>query len=142
MTNTPVTLDLVEDGFEFASMGGYGEAEAYLCRATGHIYYHSEMCDDFEELPDDIDDGDKYVALPHKNDLDLGRALVEQFVATHLNDAHDQVRTIFRRRGAYARFKDLLERRGKLQAWYDYEQEATHKALRAWCADNGIALAD
>ena len=29
--------------------------------------------------------------------------------------------------------KDFLERRGRIQAWYDYESAATEARLRAWC---------
>ena len=47
---------------------------------------------------------------------------------------------VYRQRGAYRRFKDFLERRGRIQAWYDYESAATEARLRAWCAEHGIEL--
>ena len=40
--------------FEFVSSGGMGENEAYLDRQSGKIYWHSELGDNDEELPDDI----------------------------------------------------------------------------------------
>ena len=49
-----------------------------------------------------------------------------------------EVQEIFSRRGAYARFKDLLERRGLLQRWYEYESDAEREALKVWCQENGI----
>jgi len=36
-------------------------------RETGKIYWHSGLSDLDEELPEDIDDAEKYVAIPHKN---------------------------------------------------------------------------
>jgi hypothetical protein len=63
------------------------------------------------------------------------------FVAAELPDDYDTVAGFFRRRGAYGRFKDLLDARGKLQRWYEFENQATEDALRDWCADNGIQLA-
>jgi len=55
---------------------------------------------------------------------------------------YDHVVNVFRQRRAYSRFRDLLERRGKLTAWYEYEERATEAALRQWCADNDLPLAD
>lgn len=55
-------------------------------------------------------------------------------------DAIPDVETMFHRRGAYARFKQLLERHGQLQRWYDYENQARREALEAWCRDNAIEV--
>lgn len=140
MTSVPVALSELEDGLDWASLGGYGESQAWLCRASGRMHHHTEIGDNFEKLPDDIDDESKYVPLPGMRDLALGRALAERFAAEHMSDAYDKVREIFSRRGAFARFKDLLERRDKLQQWYDYEQNAKREALRQWCEANEITL--
>lgn len=126
------------DAFEFASFGHPGESEAYLCRDTGTFHYHSDY-GDHEPLPDDIE-SERYVVLPHKNDLDLGRRLVLRFAAEVMPDDEPKIQEIFRRPGAYARFKVLLERRGALQQWYTYEDEAKREALRAWCADKEIEI--
>lgn len=125
--------------FEFVSFGGPMAHEAYLCRETGKIHWYSEFGDNEEELPEDID-SDKYIAIPHKNDLNLGKRLVLRFAAEFLPEELDKVREIFSRRGAYARFKDLLERTGKLEQWYDYEARAQKEALREWCEENGIEI--
>jgi hypothetical protein len=61
-------------------------------------------------------------------------------VAEQLPDDYDAVAGLFRRRGAYGYFKELLDTRGKLAGWYDFENRATDEALRAWCADHGIEL--
>ena len=50
------------------------------------------------------------------------------------------MRRIFHKRGAYARFKDLLQRKNALDRWYDFEAEATEAALREWCEINGITI--
>lgn len=44
-------------------------------RASGKIYWSSESEALDEELPEDIEDGTCYVAVPDKRDLDLGREL-------------------------------------------------------------------
>ncbi len=73
-----IDFNEIENAFMFISMGARYEHAAYLCKETGKIYYHSELTDDIEELPDDLDDP-KYVSIPDKNELDLGQKLVMDF---------------------------------------------------------------
>jgi len=54
----------------------------------------------------------------------------------------EDVREIFRRSGAYTRFKDLLAQRGMVQQWYNYEADAQKEALREWCENNGMLTGD
>jgi hypothetical protein len=136
----PVSLDDLLFSFEFVSSDpGYGH-EAFLCKQSGKIYWHSELGDNFEELPEDLEEGDKYVRIPHKNDLDLGRPLVFKFVRQRLPEEYQEVRRYFSKRGAYSRFKDLLVRKGVLKEWYDFEAEAQKEALREWCEENSIDI--
>lgn len=114
---------------------------AYLCRETGQIFYTSEMGDS-DDLPEDIDDVEKYIAIPHKNDLDLGKALVFEFVSEYLPEELERVYSIFRRKGAYSRFKDLLASKGALEDWYKFEDQRQKDALKRWCRDNGIEIED
>jgi hypothetical protein len=50
------------------------------------------------------------------------------------------VEACFRRRGAYAPFKDLLDEERFLEVWYAFETESTRRALCEWCEANGIEL--
>jgi hypothetical protein len=45
-------------------------------------------------------------------------------------------------KGADARFKDLLDRRGALDHWYEFEAKVEEKALRMWCDLNSIEVGD
>lgn len=143
----PISFKELMETYELASMGSsaYGEHHAYLCRESGKIYWHSEFSDLEElndELPEDIEDEDKYIQLPSKRELDLGVPLVMDFVRQVLPRDFDDVSDMFDRRGAYGQFKQLLTRRRALQQWYDFEQQATERALREWCELNSIVLAD
>ena len=60
----------------------------------------------------------------------------------HLPDEYDRVRKIFKRRGTYGRFKDFLDDKDRLQTWYDFETQREETALRHWCRDNSIDLAE
>ena len=137
----PTSFTDLQDAFLFVSFGAPDENKAYLDRQSGKIYCHSEYGDFDEELPDDID-GDKYIPLPDKRELDLGKPLVLDFVRQFLPGDYDEVRGIFSRKGAYERYKDLLVERGALDCWYEFSNKAEEAALRAWCAENGIELSD
>lgn len=130
----------LEGAFEFVSFDGGGANQAFLCKETGRIYWQSDHDDDLEELPDDIEDGEKYLRIPDKRELGLGSQLVFDFVRQSLPDDYGKVRDIFARRGAYARFKDLLEYRRMIDRWHESENAATEKALREWCALHSIEI--
>ena len=134
-----VSFSDLQLAFEFVSSGGMGENEAYLDRQSGKVYWHSEFGENDEELPDDIDN-EKYIAIPNRRELDLGKPLVLEFAREFLPDDYEEVRHIFNRKGAYRRYKDLLVRRGALERWYDFSNKAEEAALREWCAENGIDL--
>ncbi|OQY09217.1 MAG: hypothetical protein B6I30_10120 [Desulfobacteraceae bacterium 4572_187] len=134
-----ISFSDIEDAFFFVSMDQMFMHNAYLCKETGQIFYTSEMGDS-DELPEDIDDPEKYISIPHKNELDLGKALVIEFTSEYLPEELDRVYSIFRSKGAYSRYKDLLERNGALDDWYKFENERQKVALKEWCRENNIEI--
>jgi hypothetical protein len=138
-----VSLKDVLEAFEFVSADNTGEHQAFLCRQSGKIYWCFEYLDDeLSELPDDIDDTQKYVQIPDRKKLDLGKPLVLEFVRQTLPSEMDKVQRIFSAKGAYARFKDLMDRNSALDQWYNFEAKAEEEALRMWCSLNSIELSD
>jgi hypothetical protein len=116
------------------------EHNAYISIDTGKIYWVSDLNPIDEEVPDDLDASDRYIALPHKNQLGLGRNLALDFAYQELPDRYEEVEAIFRRRGAYGRFKDVLRSVGLLEKWYKFEEASLEEALREWCAANDIQI--
>ena len=92
--------------------------------------------------PEDIEDGTLYVAAPHKNDLDLGRELVFDFIESVAPQHVHSVESYFRQRGAYSKFKALLERESLLDDWYKFESKAMRKALLKWASENGFHVTE
>ena len=140
----PVSIADITSAFEFANTSGsIGEFVAFVCKRTGKVYYRTDFSDDEEmndELPDDIDDEEKYVALPDKRELGLGKPMVLDFAREFLPDDFDDVRYFFSKRGAYPKFKALLARRGAIDRWHAFEAKATEQALRDWCALHEIQI--
>ena len=133
------TFDEIHSAFLFVSSDGYGMNRALLCLDDGEIYYHSED-GVLDELDEDKFDCDNFLVIPHKNELDLGQSLVFEFVEQQMSDDFGRVQDIFSHRGAYRRFKDLLDHRGLLEDWYDFESLREEEALREWCRENKIEL--
>ncbi len=102
MTKTPIQYLELREAFDFVSFGQPMENEAYLCLETGKCHLQSEYDDDEEPLPEDIDEAGKYIAVPHKTELGLGKALVLRFADAHLPESYDKVREIFARSGLCA----------------------------------------
>lgn len=138
----PITFDTLESALLWSSGGEPLENEALLSRATGQMYFTSTYGDADDDLPDDIEDGSLYVAVPHKKDLGLGRSLVLSFAEAHAPMHFQTIESFFRHKGAYAKFKALLERTQLMERWYVFEADATRRALEAWAADNGFVVVD
>ena len=68
-----VSLKDLQEAFEFVSAGGGGEHQAFLCMQSGKLYCHSELCDGVNLLPEDIENTEKFLPIPDKKELDLGK---------------------------------------------------------------------
>jgi hypothetical protein len=134
-----IKFEDIELAFDHVSFAQMSENQAYLNKETGEIVYQSEVYDNFEELPDDIED-DKYIEIPHKNELELGRHLVFDFVYQQLPDEAEKIESFFRKKRAYSKFKAFLESKGIIDTWYEFESKAQDKALREWCKENEIKI--
>jgi len=134
-----MTFSDIENAVYFVSMQPYGTNEAYVSLDTGQIFLLSEY-NDSDELPDDFQESDRYLAIPHKNDLDLGQQLVRDFIFSEAPTLARQIEEIFRRRGAYSRYKSVLVSNGLLDAWHDFENERTTKAICDWCEANHLPI--
>ena len=121
------------------------EKEAFICLETGKIYCLPDEIDDielFDEPPENLGDAKKYVPVPAKRDLGLGSRLALDFARKELPGQYDSVREIFRRRGAFDRFKRLLDSEGQLEAWYAFSSIAMSEGLLSWCLEHGFEVGD
>jgi hypothetical protein len=142
-TVMPVKFSDLELAFDFVSSDpALGDHEAFVCRQTGKVYWRAEDIGDLEDVPDDIDDEEKYLPVPDKRELGLGKSMVLDFAREYLPDDFHEVRHIFSKRHAYRNFRTLLLRRRALDRWYEFESKTTKKALQDWCEQNSIEIVD
>lgn len=134
------TFSDVETAFYFAGSESYGMHTAVLCRDTGKVLFRSDM-GGIDEIDKEKDlDWDQCINVPHRNELGLGRDLVLEFMEIQLPHDLHEVERIFHSKGAYSRFKALLESHGALQKWYDFESTRQQQVIRDWCVENRIEL--
>ena len=131
----------IELAYDSVSSQAPSMCVAYISRTHGTIFYLDDATGVSDELPEDFETSDDYLEIPHKNDLDLGVPLVKRFIGKVRPELSDDVRSIFSRKGAYSRYKSLLERNRILDDWYQFEQQQTEAELKLWCEQNGITLA-
>lgn len=129
------------DALEFVSVSQPDENEAWLCKASGRILLVSKSLESEEDLPEDSEAAG-YLAIPQRRYLDLGKPMAISFVDAELPTHAAQAREFFRRKGAYGHFKRLLQSEGALGKWYDYERRATRDAMRRWCEEVGVTIAE
>lgn len=138
-----VKADDLVDTMQWVSEAITGDNRAYVSRETGKMYLVPEdlgILDEPESLPDDLDDESKYLSVPDKYELDLGKQLVYDFTREFLPEHYNDVRGIFRRKGAYGRFKEFLEGEGLLEKWYDYSDRREIEALVEWGESCGLEV--
>ena len=147
MTSTKTVMvdrDELEMAFEFVSSGAPYENTASISVATGKIHWHSAMGDmEDDDDPDDDEDAEDDIAVPHKNDLDLGRSLVLRFVGQEMPRDYD---TVTRFLSAARSLWPLQEPAGAApQVGTVVRVRSNVRRTRhcsAWCEENGIQLVD
>lgn len=129
----------IEFAFDFVGSAQPCEHTAFVSRTTGKTFLHSEF-GDLDELPDDLDDSEDYLEIPHYKDLLSGQSLVWEFVAAEIPDREVEVRSFFGGRGAYRLYKRLLQEVGLLERWHAFEERHRRTALVEWCREHGLEV--
>jgi len=135
-----VEFDDLQTAFDWVNAGHLGDNSAFVCRKTGTIHWASDFADLDDELPDDIDDGRRYAAVPHGSELGLGKSLALAFTEEVLPASRSKVARFFQRPGAYQRFRELLDREQRLEEWREFERVAIARALREWAEEQGVRV--
>ena len=133
----PVDLDELAGILEGDPMYGGGRVDL----ATGEVWpvpaidYAREMG---QEDEDESEDPDKWLWVHCEGSRD-GYRDMERFIGTVRNPGRaDRLEIAISGRGAFRRFKDVLERwPGELERWYAFTAERQHGRARAWLADAG-----
>ena len=111
-------------------------AAAYVDRHTGAILFHGDCME--EPLPDGIDNEERYLPVPSRKELGLGRNDALAFTEQHAQQLLDRAEAIFRRAGAFQSFKVLMHDVGLLPQWYAHQDARLWVALEEWVEEEGL----
>ena len=68
--------------------------------------------------------------------------IMEEFIWTLNGERADKLECAIRGRGAFRRFKDMVDRMGISQQWYDFQAEYYRKLATQWCREHGLEYAE
>ena len=135
-----VNFTALRNAFEFVSSAAPATHSAYICTDTANIYWLSSSLELEEAVPEEVATSERYIAVPHKNALQLGQKMALAFIEQVLPDDYNLVASFFRKRGAYRRFRELLQAQGLLEQWFVFEASACDSALLDWCQQRSIQI--
>lgn len=144
MSPVTIALDDLIAALDWAGEAG-SDRMAFVCRDSGRILRTSDR--DFDDtgaslgdVPDNLDDPQRYAIVPSNRDLQLGKRVAVRFAQTHAPAIIEDVHACFATAGARARFDALMDEAGQLDAWRAHEADTVEKALRAWAEDEGFSV--
>lgn len=136
----PLDRDDLHFAVEFVTGGQVHGAAAYVDRQTGTILWAGDGME--EPLPDDVDDEERYLPVPTKKELDLGRNDALAFTEQHAPQLLERAEYIFSTAGAFDRFKHLMREHDLLDAWYAYQGQRPWEELEAWAELHDLHLSE
>lgn len=147
-----VDLKKIAEGIEIQG----DEAHSYLKQSSGEVVLiaddavaaaesdeglaeHAEWYREaIEQAKDFINHEDDYLPLPSKYDFHEYRVMEEFIYSLPIEKQKDELLSLIKGKGAFARFKHGLGRFLLLEKWYQYRDKALAELAESWCRDNGI----
>jgi hypothetical protein len=128
----------IDDAFHYVSDAPPGARQAMVHRPTGQVFLASAVAG-FDERPAGAETDPDYVRVPHRQELDPGKALAVEFIRSHCPAELPRVEAVFARSGGFRNFKELLRRRQLLESWLVFEEQRITALFRQWAAAQGLA---
>ena len=93
-----------------------------------------------EQAREFINHEDDYIPLPSKFEFHEYSVMEEFILSLPIEEQRDELLSLIKGKGAFARFKQGLERFLLLDEWYQYRDQALTELAKGWCRDNGIEI--
>lgn len=147
-----VDLKKIAESIEFQD----DEAHSYLKISSGEVVLFTDEAIAAAESDEDLSDHaewfreaieqarafinneDDYIPLPSKYEFHEYRVMEEFIHSLPIAAQRDDLLSLIKGKGAFARFKQGLERFLLLDEWYKYRDRALAALAEDWCRDNGI----
>ena len=119
------------------------EATQEYDKATGEIHFIYDGMVDGEinqELEEYICESDDFIALPEKYEIN-DYEIMREFIYTLPNgNLQDKLINAISGRGAFRRFREVLDDYGKTEKWYAYKEAAYEQIAREWAERHDIEI--
>lgn len=147
-----VDLKKIVEGIEFQG----DESQSYLKISSGEVVLftdeviaaaesdedlsvHAEWYREaIEQAREFINNEDDYIPLPSKFEFHEYSVMEEFIRSLPIEEQRDDLLSLIKGKGAFARFKQELERFLLQDKWYQYRDQALAALAKGWCRDNGI----
>jgi hypothetical protein len=100
-----------------------------------HAEWYREAIEQAREFLNNEED---YIPLPSRFDFHEYNVMEEFILSLPVEEQRDELLSLIKGKGAFARFKHGLERFLLLEKWYQYRDRALAELAKGWCRDNGI----
>ncbi len=148
---SPVKLTDIIEGMDFQS----DEGRSYLNTATGEVISitdetlrAAEADERLEDSPawqqdtirmaKDMLEHEHYLALPSRFDIYEYRIMERFCDAVDDDDIRNDLCHAIRGRGAFRRFKGMIQAYGMTEAWYRYRDATLREIAMVWCDEHDI----
>lgn len=132
-----VNISVVMDAIEMAD----DNYTYFLDLETGEsVFIADELitCLDNEGLEDEIDDNpERYLRLPTKYEIHEYH-IMEEFIWSLEGEKAAKLEYTIQGRGAFRRFKDMVNRMGIAQQWYDFQTDYYKRLAKEWCRNHEL----
>lgn len=136
-----VNLSVVLDAIEMAD----DNYTYFLDLETGEsVFLADELITGFdnEGLGDEIDENpERYLRLPTKFEIHEYH-IMEEFIWTLEGEKARKLEYAIKGRGAFRRFKDMVDRMGIEQQWYDFQAGYYRNLAIEWCRVHELEYID
>lgn len=147
-----VDLKKIVEGIEFQG----DESHSYLKISSGEVVLfaddaiaaaesdedlsvHAEWYrESIEQAREFVNHEDDYIPLPSQFEFHEYRVMEEFILSLPIEEQRDELLSLIKGNGAFARFKQGLERFLLQEKWHQYRDHALTKLAKDWCQDNGI----
>ena len=111
----------------------------YYNKETGELEYFNYEHENPNDLDiEEVEDDEKFIRLPDKFDINDYGILKDFMFAQEDREIRDALYDIIHSKGVFKKFRQVVERFGILEKWYEFYAKAYEDIVKEWCEENGL----
>lgn len=129
-----IKLSIVNDALEDVNM----ERSCYFNKKTNEILWHWSYNEENSTYKEEDEKNENIIMMFDfftKNDYDIMQDFIDEVKETKVKE---ELYSVTRGKGAFSRFRYVLEKNNIIDDWYKYRANKYKKIAKEWCFDNNI----